>query len=51
MECKLKLSYPILGNVVFKHSVLVSAGIELNFFLVAGVVLCFGFGMKIMLTT
>jgi len=31
--------------------VLVLAGTELFFFLVAGVVLCFGFGMKIMLIT
>jgi len=30
-------------------TVLALAGIELIFFLVAGVVLCFGFGMKIML--
>jgi len=31
--------------------VLVSAGIELIFFLVVGIVLCFGFGVKIMLIT
>jgi len=31
--------------------VLVLAGIELIFFLVAGVVLCFGYGMKIVLIT
>ena len=29
----------------------VSAGIELIFFLVAGAVLCFGFGVRIMLIT
>jgi len=32
-------------------AVLVMAGIELVFFLVAGVVLCFGFGMSIVLIT
>ena len=31
--------------------VLVSAGIELIFFLVAGTVLCFGFSVRIMLIT
>ena len=39
----------------FKHTnitnVLVSAGIKLIFFLVAGIVLCFGFRMRIMLIT
>ena len=34
-----------------KYLVLVSAGIELIFFLVAGIVLCFGFSRKIMLIT
>jgi len=33
------------------HIVLLLAGIELIFFLITGVVLCFGFGMKIMLIT
>lgn len=32
-------------------SILVSAGIESVFFLVAGMVLCFGFQMTIMLVT
>ena len=32
-------------------SVLVSAGIELIFFLVAGTVLCFGFSVRILLIT
>ena len=34
-----------------KDSVLVSSGIELIFFLVAGTVLCFGFSVRIMLIT
>ena len=34
-----------------KPSVLVSAGIELTFFLVAGTVLCFEFSMRRMLIT
>ena len=34
-----------------KEGVLVSAGIEIIFFLVAGTVLCFRFSMKIMLIT
>ena len=34
---------------LFIACVLVSAGIELIFFLVAGIVLCFGFSMRIML--
>jgi len=36
---------------ILQDLVLVSAGVELIFFLVAGVVLCFGFGMKIMFIT
>jgi len=35
------------GNLKWR-CILVSAGIELIFFLIIGVVLCFGFGMKIM---
>ena len=34
-----------------KGGVLVLAGIELIFFLVAGIVLCFGFSVRIMLIT
>jgi len=50
--------YCVSDIVVFLVAVLVYNcrgfgwdGIELIFFLVAGVVLCFGFGMKIMLIT
>ena len=34
-----------------RGSFLVLAGIKLNFLLVAGIVLCFGFRMRIMLIT
>ena len=36
---------------IMEPPVLVSAGIELIFFLVAGIVLCFGFSRRIMLIT
>ena len=39
------------GGVLESPSVLVSAGIELIFFLVAGTVLCFGFSVRITLIT
>ena len=47
----------VVGNTVvtislaFSLGVLVSAGIELFVFLVAGTVLCFGFSMRRMLIT
>jgi len=43
-------TYVTRKSKTINRIVLVSAGIELIFFLVAGVVLCSGFGMKIMLT-
>ena len=42
---------PMHFNLLFLLVVLVLAGIELVFFLVAGIVLCVGFRMKIMLIT
>ena len=46
-------SHCLLHHVVFISfpGVLVSAGIELIFFLVAGIVQCFGFSVRIMLIT
>ena len=48
------MSRQIMGERIChmsKEGVMVLAGIELNFFLVAGVVLCFRFSRKIMLIT
>jgi len=42
-------TYQVCSYFLAKYPVLVSAGREFIFFLVAGVVLCFGFGMKMML--
>ena len=41
----------MLSPFTGRHDVLVLAGIELIFFLVAGTVLCFGFSVRIMLIT
>jgi len=41
----------LVSEVTISVVVLVSAGIELIFFLVADIVLCFGFRMRIMLIT
>ena len=50
---KIRLHFALLMSDKFLASiaVLVSAGIELIFFLVAGTVLCFGFSVRIMLIT
>ena len=46
------LPFPDVQNYVYAYTVvLVSAGIELILFLVAGTVLCFGFSVRIMLIT
>ena len=37
--------------ILARQGVLVSAGTELTFFLVAGTVLCFGFSVRMMLIT
>ena len=44
-------SAQLLGTALWREPVLVSAGTELSFFLVAGTVLCFGFSVRMMLIT